>query len=196
MRSGIIGYGTYVPKYRIKREEIARVWRGRARGENSIAGGDEDAITMAVEAAFNAIYQSGVDPAGGIEAVYLGTTSAPYIEHSLVGVIADTLGVNPYAEQADFGLSPRAGVSALKACLDAIQAKRIGKGLVIGSDCRSASPGSDQELTFGAGAAAYILGAEKAIVEVEALHSYSSYFQRRLDEQGPPLGRHRCWSNS
>jgi len=68
--------------------------------------------------------------------------------------------------------------------------------LVIGSDCRSASPGSDQELTFGAGAAAYILGAEKAIVEVEALHSYSSYFQRRLDEQGPPLGRHRCWSNS
>ncbi len=43
---GVVGYGAYVPRYRIRAEEIARVWGGADDGlpieEKSVAGLDTD----------------------------------------------------------------------------------------------------------------------------------------------------------
>ncbi len=58
MRVGIVGYGSYVPRRRIKLPEIAKVWgadaesykRGLELHEKSVPARDEDTITMAVEA--------------------------------------------------------------------------------------------------------------------------------------------------
>ena len=50
--AGITSMGIYIPIYRLKREEIARMWGVHAiGGEKAVAGYDEDPVTMAVAAA-------------------------------------------------------------------------------------------------------------------------------------------------
>ncbi len=64
--AGIVGYGVYIPSYRIKVEEIARVWgddpqaisRGLVIQEKSVPAPDEDTATISVEAARNALKKS------------------------------------------------------------------------------------------------------------------------------------------
>ena len=59
---GIVSYGIYIPRFRIKIEEIARVWGQNANDyensllvdEKSVPSIDEDVATMAVEAVKNA----------------------------------------------------------------------------------------------------------------------------------------------
>lgn len=176
MSGAILGYGVYIPRYRVKREDIARAWDSSARGENCAAHVNEDSITMAIEAAQNAVTHSGVNPSA-LDAIYLGTESAPNIEQSAVGAIAATLGARPDIDMVDLGASPRSSIAALKSCLDAVAAGRIKSGLVIGSDCRSASPGSDLELTFGAAAAALVVGRGDGIATVEEIYTYSTEFR-------------------
>ena len=68
--SGIVGYGTCVPKYRIRAEEIARVWgeegdrikKGLGIFEKSVPDVDEDSATLAIEASKNAIQFAGITP--------------------------------------------------------------------------------------------------------------------------------------
>ena len=60
---GIVGYGAYIPRYRIKTSEVARAWgwdaeayrKGLGMEEKSVAARDQDCITLAVEAARRAI---------------------------------------------------------------------------------------------------------------------------------------------
>ena len=67
---GIVGYGTQIPRYRIKVEEIAKVWgadapsfkRGLMLNEKSVPAPDEDTATLSVNAARNAIIRAGIDP--------------------------------------------------------------------------------------------------------------------------------------
>lgn len=188
MSKGIVSYGVYVPRYRIKREDIAKAWGSRARGENSVTSPNEDSATMAAEAALNALQQSRLDP-GQIDALYLATDSAPYIEHSLVRAIADTLRMKPEADIADFTTSPRAGATALKSCLDAVGSRRIKHGLATIADSRPVSPGSDEELTFGAGAAAFLIGGSDVAVEIEDTFTCSTYLVDSWREAGADFVR-------
>jgi hydroxymethylglutaryl-CoA synthase len=81
---GIVGHGAYIPRNRIKVEEIAKVWgadapsykRGLQLQEKSVPSPDQDTITMSVEATKNAIKRAGIDPAE-IGAVYVGSESHP-----------------------------------------------------------------------------------------------------------------------
>ena len=74
---GIVGYGPYVPRYRLPASEVNRMWAGGVGGvpvqEKAVAGLDEDVVTMSVEAARNALARSGgVDPAD-IRALWVGS---------------------------------------------------------------------------------------------------------------------------
>src|SRR2546425_2781340 len=77
---GIVGYGVYIPWERIETEKIVRE-RERKRGkelekvlekvrhglllrEKALAGHTEDTITIATEAAENAVRMAGIFPAG------------------------------------------------------------------------------------------------------------------------------------
>ena len=177
MAAGIVGYGVYIPKYRLKREDIAKIWGGRGKGENAVLNENENVITMAVEASANALNHAGLKNPGEIDAIYLGTDSGPNIEHSSIGVIAQTLGVKQDIDVMDFTSSPRASIAALKACMDAVEAGRIKYGIVIASDYRAASPGSNMELSFGGGAAAFIIGGKDALISIDKVHSHSSNFR-------------------
>ena len=173
MSIGIIGYGVYVPRYRILVNDIAKAWGSRGRGEKSVTGADEDAVTMAVEACINAMDSSGLSPEK-IGAIYFGSTSSPYIENYGSGVIKEVLGFAPEVEISEFTSSPSAGISALKAAMDSINAKRFENVLVIATDCRPAELGSEVEMTFGAGAAAFVLGTGDTVADIEETFTYST----------------------
>ena len=67
---GIVGYGSYLPRYRIKVESIAKEWgsdpealkRGLQLFEKTVPGMDEDTITISVEAAKNALKRANINP--------------------------------------------------------------------------------------------------------------------------------------
>jgi hydroxymethylglutaryl-CoA synthase len=114
---GIRAFGAYVPRMRLDRAEVAaaHAWvnpglRSLARGERSICGWDEDAVTMAVEAARGCL---GGSDRPRIGRVYFGSTTAPYADRLNVGVVAGALGLDERISAFDLGGSLRAGTSAL-----------------------------------------------------------------------------------
>ena len=176
--AGIVGYSVYVPMYRLKQLDAATPWNNFAMGEKAVCGPDEDVVTMAVEAAKNAIKQAGVDPTQ-IEALHIATASSPYFEQYIAPILAETLEIPADATVQDFCGSLNSMSMALLACLDAIAAGRIKLGLVVGTENRRTHPGTEGELNFGAGAAALVVGTEDTIVEIDGVSNYSSLFHDR-----------------
>ena len=73
-RSGIIGYGAYVPYFRLDRKAItATLGQGGGRGTRAVASYDEDTTSMGVEAARNALAGTGVGTGVELGAVYFAT---------------------------------------------------------------------------------------------------------------------------
>jgi hydroxymethylglutaryl-CoA synthase len=115
---GIVGYGAYIPRHRIKVEEIAKVWgadaesykKGLALREKSVPTPDQDTITMSVEAARKALARAGI--AGSkIGAVYVGSESHPYAVKPSGTVLAEAIGATPDVHCADFEFACKASRS-------------------------------------------------------------------------------------
>lgn len=169
---GILGYGVYIPKYRIKGEEYAKAWGYFAAAgvrEKSVPRFDEDATTMAVEAAKNAIKCAEIDPSN-LGAIYVGTTSSPYSEKLLSSTLASAIGVPKNVALADFKASSKAGTTALLSCADFLRAGRGKYGLVVASDAPMGYPADAVEHAFGAASASYVLGTGAVIAELEDAH--------------------------
>ena len=51
---GSVGYGAYIPRYRLPAEDVAKLWVGPSNSlpvtEKSVAGIDDDVVTMSIEA--------------------------------------------------------------------------------------------------------------------------------------------------
>ena len=176
--AGIIGYGVYIPRYRIKQADAAIPWGGFGAGERSVCGLDEDVISMAAEASEKAMKHAGIDPAQ-IGAIHIGTASSPYLEQYIAPILAETLALKPEATKLDYCNSVNSVAAALQACLDAIEAKRIKAGIVIGTENRVAGPGSEGEASFGAGAVAMVVGNEDTIADFEGVSTYATLFYDR-----------------
>jgi hydroxymethylglutaryl-CoA synthase len=176
--AGIIGYGVYVPQYRLKQADAAIPWGGYGMGEKAVCGWDEDIISMAAEALDNAVSHSGVKPSE-IGALYLGTASSPYIEQHVAPILAETLNLSTDASVLDYCGSVNAVATALLACLDAIEAKRIKTGIVVGTENRSVGPGTEGEVSFGAAAVAMVIGSKGTIADFEGRQTYSTLFYDR-----------------
>jgi 3-hydroxy-3-methylglutaryl CoA synthase/uncharacterized OB-fold protein len=138
----------------------------KARGSRAFCSWDEDAVTMAVEAA-RAALQGRSDP---IDAIAVASTTMPNADLQHSAIIATTLDLPRNIRTADYGFSQRAGTSALCAALRAEGAS----ALVIASDCPLAKPASSQELVYGAGAAALTVGTTGVIAELVATGSVAS----------------------
>ncbi len=175
---GIIGYGVYVPQYRLKQQDAAIPWGGFGMGEKAICGWDEDVVSMASEALDNAIAHSGVNLAD-VGALYLGTASSPLVEQHISPILAETLRLPPEASVLDFTGSINAVGTALSQCMMAIEAKRIKCGIVVGTENRPVGPGSEGEVNFGAAAVALVIGTEGTIADIEGVASFQSLFYDR-----------------
>ncbi len=149
---GITRLATYFPRRRLDRALIAQAWGGRtAPGGRPAAAVDEDALTMAVDAALACLGDA--DPAT-MDALYFASTSAPYLEKQVASVVATAADLPRAAAVADFAGSARAGLAALRAACDAVVAGSRVAPLVVAADVRQAEPGSDLEPLLGDGAAA------------------------------------------
>lgn len=177
---GISSFGGYVPRYRLNRLAIfgSMGWLNpviitNARGEKAVANFDEDSITMAVAAGMDCL--KGVDR-DKIEAVYFATTTAPYKERQNANIVAGALGARDEIRSADFGGSLKAGTSALLSALEFAAANQGSKAMVCAADCRLGKMASTQEMVFGDGAAALMVGDSDVIAEYKGSFSVSHDF--------------------
>jgi hydroxymethylglutaryl-CoA synthase len=179
--AGIVGYGAFIPRNRIKTEEIASQWgkdplavrRGLLLEEKSVPGLDEDTITIAVEAGRAALERAGVDPRR-VGALYIGSESHPYAVKPSGTVVAEALGVGPEVHVADFEFACKAGTEAMFVALGLVESGRVEYALAIGADTSQGAPNDALEYSASAGGAAYLFGTGHLLTEVLETYSYTT----------------------
>lgn len=163
----IASVGAYAPRLRIAAEEYRAAWGEAPRGidRTAVPDADEDAFTMAHEAAARALSAGGYD-GDEIDFLTFGTTTPPMAEEELTARLRSTLGLPDGVATRTHTGSTRAGVAALEAGLDAGT-----RGLVVASDCPRGAPDGELERAAGAGAAAFVLDDEGARVVDRATYT-------------------------
>lgn len=171
---GLTSYGAYIPLYRLPRDEISRFWgTSSIKGERAVANFDEDSLTMGVEAGLDCL--DGMDREL-IDGLYFSSTTLPYNGKESASILAAAADLRRDIFTADFSSSLRAGSSALRAAMNAVNSGLAKRVLVVSSDCRVPAPGSEHESLFGDGAAAFLVGDADVAVVIEGSYSISSDF--------------------
>jgi hydroxymethylglutaryl-CoA synthase len=168
--TGIVSYGAYVPYYRLSRTDISSMWGSPGgMGERSVANFDEDSVTMSVEAGTDCI--SGMD-SKSIDGLYFASTTAPYLEKMSASIVAAALDFRMDVYASDFAGSLRGGTNAVRSAMDAINGGSADRVLVCAADVRMGFPKSSNEMNFGDGAAALLLGNTDVIASIEGWLSH------------------------
>ncbi|MEJ2511675.1 MAG: hydroxymethylglutaryl-CoA synthase [Anaerolineales bacterium] len=192
---GIVGYGAYVPRYRLPAKEVSRIWTDGQGGlpvvEKSVPGADEDVVTMSIEAARNALKRAKIK-ADQLRAVWVGSESHPYAVKPTSTIVAEAIGAVPNTQAADWEFACKAGTEAMVAAMGMVGSGMADYALAIGMDTAQGRPGDPLEYTAAAGGAAYILGkAEESLAVIEASYSFvtdTPDFFRRADQKYPEHG--------
>jgi hydroxymethylglutaryl-CoA synthase len=196
MNVGIVGYGAYIPRWRIMSSSIAEVWGSdRERisslvGEKAVCSLDEDTATMAVEAGKSALARAGINPKD-IGALYIGSESHPYVVKSTSSIVAEALDATPDLTAADLEFACKAGTAGIQMVMGLIGAGRIKYGMAAGSDTAQGRPGDELEYTAASGAASFILGSKGLLARIDDTYSYTTDtpdFWRREGEEFPRHG--------
>lgn len=180
---GIVSYGTYIPLYRIKLADIASAWKKDPQEvvgslgieEKAVPGTDEDAVTIALEAAFNSLTTFRGKPTD-IEALFVGSESHPYAVNPTSTIVGELLGVGHNYLAADLEFACKAATAGMQALSGLIAAGQVRYGLAIGADTAQSKPHDALEYTSAAAGVAYLMSAEKQqlIAKLLAYTSYSS----------------------
>jgi hydroxymethylglutaryl-CoA synthase len=189
---GIVGYGVYTSKFRIKEGSL----------ERSVPFIDEDSITAAVEAGKLALIHSGVDNSL-VGKVYVGSESNPYAVKPIASKVAQVLKLGEEDEDVqgvdavDTEFACKAATSMFKDAASLVSYPKMGVqyAMVIGTDNSQAaprdSPGGELDFFVGFGGCAYIFGKRDVIAELEGWYSCTSDtpdFWRRDGEPYPMHG--------
>ncbi|HJL99517.1 MAG TPA: OB-fold domain-containing protein [Acidimicrobiales bacterium] len=147
---GIIGYGTYVPYYRLDRAKItAAMGAGGGRGHRAVAGYDEDTTTMGVEAARNALRGSTVTPSS----IWFATANPAYLDKTNATAIQAALDLPQETWAVDAGGSARSAEAAITGARGT-----PGISMAVISDLRTGNPTSNDESGGGDAATALLFG--------------------------------------
>jgi len=189
---GIVGYGFYTSKFRIREGDM----------ERAVPFIDEDAITAAVEAGKLALIHSGVESTL-IGKIYVGSESNPYAVKPIAAKVAQVLKLGEEDEDVqgvdavDTEFACKAATSMFKdaASLVSYPKMDVPYAMVIGADNAQAaprdSPGGELDFFVGYGGCAYIFGKADVIAELEGWYSCTSDtpdFWRRDGEPYPMHG--------
>jgi hydroxymethylglutaryl-CoA synthase len=183
MTVGLTAYSPYVPRLRLDRRLIAQAWgTTQPAGEIAVANYDEDALTLATEAALVCL-----DGSGAPDGLYFASTSSPYAEKQVAGLIATVCDLPRASQTADFTGAARAGVGALIAAAHAVGAGMRRDVLVTAADARLAAPESEIEGLLGHAGAAVRVGATAGLAEVVGIASVSEEFTHLWRIEGDPF---------
>lgn len=184
---GILAFGGYVPRMRLQRSAVfanvgwfASGLKGLAKGERAASNWDEDAITMAVEAARDCL---GERDRGDIARVVLASTTLPNADRLNAGVVKEALNLDDEVAAADAAGSLRAGTSALMTALESAGSAG-GPILCLSADRRKAAPGSESEMLHGDAAAAFLVGRGKVVARYLGGASVTADFVDHFRETG------------
>lgn len=181
---GITSFGGYIPRLRIQRAVIAAAhqWmapslRAQAKGRRAFCSWDEDSVTLAVEAARDALSDR---PREELTSLTMASTTQPFAEFQSSTLVAEALGLRSTIRTLDLGHSQRAATSGLIAAFRQAE----GSSLFIAADRPRGKPASTQEINFGAGAAAFTLGTENVIATLVTSVSKSVLFADHFRADG------------
>lgn len=194
---GIVGYGAYIPAYRLPAQSISELWREGQDSDSlpirqkSVPGPDEDTITIAIEASQNALSRAQIKPAD-IRAIWVGSESHPYAVKPSGTLLAQVLGIKPDTVSADLEFACKAGTEAMQAAIALVGSSMGRYALAVGADTAQGKPGDALEYTSAAAGAAFIFGpAQKAVAILEGSYSYvtdTPDFFRRAYQKYPEHG--------
>lgn len=192
---GIVSYGAYIPKFRIKPSQIASAWGKVADDvekslgvfEKAVASTDEDAITLAVEAALRALTTGRIDPKS-IGGIAIGSESHPYAVKPSSTIVAGILGMGTDYLAADLEFACKAGTAGIQLLSGLVSQGKSKFCLAIGSDVAQSKPADVLEYTASSAAAAFVLGKINTIANIIDFTSFSSDtpdFWRKDSEKFP-----------
>jgi hydroxymethylglutaryl-CoA synthase len=178
---GIVSYGFYVPKYRIRTEEIANVWGKNPEDvkksllitEKAIAGVDEDSLTMAFESASSALSDVKVDRSK-IKVVLFGSETHPYAVNPASTILAEFLGIEKNYLAYDTEFACKAATGAIISAQALIKSGYSDYALITGSDKGMGKTHDTLEYTASSGSVSLLLGKDDLILEIIDFESFSS----------------------
>lgn len=180
MPVGVRAFSAFIPWYRLPRQVIESAWSptgapSKAKGARAVASFDEDALTLAVEAAAPLAEQHRAAGAA-LSSVLFASTSAPYAEKSCASLLAGACDV-PFERlrTTDLAGTARAGVQAMLCGFERMLADReSADALVAAADVRTAPPESEHEGFPGDAAGAVLLGRGSLAAELLGTHSVAA----------------------
>ncbi|MCW4004054.1 MAG: hydroxymethylglutaryl-CoA synthase [Candidatus Bathyarchaeota archaeon] len=188
---GIVGYGAYTSRFRIKETGM----------ERSVPFIDEDAVTAAVEAGKLALIHSGLD-SSRVGKVYVGSESNPYAVKPIASKVAQVLQLGEEdgdiqgVDAVDTEFACKAATSMFKDAVALVSYQRSGinYAMVIGADNSQAAPrgcpGGELDTFVGYGGAAFLFGKHDVIAEVEGWYSCTSDTPDFWRRDGEPFPMH------
>jgi len=199
--AGIVGYGAYIPKYRITAESIAEVQEADANAikaglgltEKSVPGKDEDTITISTHAARDALMRAEINRKE-IGSIYIGSESHPYAVKPSSAIVAESLGIGNDYMAVDTEFACKAGSATIQINAGLVDSKMIKYGFSIGADTSQAEPGNALEYSAAAGGAAFIIGSnEESLATIDFTCSYTSdtpdFWRRSMQPYPSHAGR-------
>ncbi|MFC1647359.1 hydroxymethylglutaryl-CoA synthase [Patescibacteria group bacterium] len=178
---GIVNYGAYIPKFRLKLADIASVWKkdpnevtkSLGLSEKSVPGADEDAVTIAFEAA-QACLVGFKGSSSDIKALLVGSESHPYAVNPTSTIVGELLGVGNDYLASDLEFACKAGTAGMQMIAGLISAGHIDIGMAIGADAAQSKTHDTLEYTSAAAGVSFLLGRKSLLVKLVDFTSYSS----------------------
>jgi hydroxymethylglutaryl-CoA synthase, putative len=198
MDVGIVSYGAYIPRFRIKPEEIGRIWgvdgKGMGKGlmvyQKSVPGVDEDVVTISTEAARDMMARvPDVNPKD-IGAVYVGSESHPYAVKPTATIVAEAIEATPAMTAADMEFACKAGTAGIQVCMGLVGSGMMKYGVAIGADTSQGAPGDALEYSASAGGAAFLIGKDKIIAKINKTMSFTTDTPDFWRREGQPYPLH------
>ncbi len=176
---GILSHGAYLPYRRLDLALTAEISGGGGRrGQRSVASFDEDATTMAVEAARATL--RGDEPVE-VDSLWFSTVSPPYLDKTNASAVHAALRLARGCPAYDTIGSVRGSLGALRAAL-----AQDGPALAVAADVRVGLAGGPDEAYFGDGAAALLVGADSHAPVLAEVGPWVSITEEVLDRWRTP----------
>ncbi|MBK7973239.1 MAG: OB-fold domain-containing protein [Deltaproteobacteria bacterium] len=176
---GIEALGVAIPVRRLPGALLRASWGSGGSATRSVAAHDQDAVTLAVDAAFD----TGVVPSASITELFLASTTSALEDGGNVNQLAVGCDLSEAVHAAELGGSLGAGAHGLRAAAQAVRAG-ASRALVAAAEVQAPEPGSNAEGALGDGGIAVVLGGEARFGEVLAHASLTTGLRERWRRRG------------